>query len=280
MLINTKFEDKDVEEVYSAILKDFYKTFGNDPEGVDDQEIEEWIKKNFEKYMLGDKHIEPENRDEFIEKVTEVLTEAYESADMVDEKWRGNVPGDLVEFVTKLVGKEEDWKRILYLYLDRIFSKDDYSPLPPSRKYLPFDLYAPSLRSEDLTGRIVIAVDTSGSMSAREIGRILGEIDFIRYFVEDIFLIFHDYVIQEVIRPTSLKQYMEGNSIKVRGRGGTSHEDVFRYIEEKDLRPDLFIGFTDGYSIFPKMEPPYPVLWVLTKDHEKPPWGTVIYDGI
>jgi len=178
------------------------------------------------------------------------------------------------------VGKEEDWKRILYLYLDRIFSKDDYSPLPPSRKYLPFDLYAPSLRSEDLTGRIVIAVDTSGSMSAREIGRILGEIDFIRYFVEDIFLIFHDYVIQEVIRPTSLKQYMEGNSIKVRGRGGTSHEDVFRYIEEKDLRPDLFIGFTDGYSIFPKMEPPYPVLWVLTKDHEKPPWGTVIYDGI
>ncbi len=32
---------------------------------------------------------------------------------------------------------------------------------------------------------------------------------------------------------------------------------------------------TDGYADYPKRPPEYPVLWVLTPDHQKPSWGRI-----
>ena len=39
-------------------------------------------------------------------------------------------------------------------------------------------------------------------------------------------------------------------------------------------QPDLLLFFTDGYGDAPKQRPPYPVMWVLTKDGRQPAdWG-------
>jgi predicted metal-dependent peptidase len=37
------------------------------------------------------------------------------------------------------------------------------------------------------------------------------------------------------------------------------------------------IFFTDGYATYPEKPPRYPVLWVLTKDNQTPPFGKVCY---
>ena len=284
IVYNMDFAYMSAEEVYDRIVKQLYNDLGGkNGEEIDEKEAEEWLKKHFSEYFFNDKHglpgefgeqEEDENPEELEEKVREVIGEAYETYS--NSRHRGTLPAGLVDFIEKLSGPKRDWKRILYQYLDRIFSKEDFSPLPPSRKYLPYDLYSPSLKSEEISGRIVIGVDTSGSMSSKEIGNALAEIDFVRFFVEEIFVLFHDVNVQEIVKPHNLKQFLGGKNIKIKGRGGTSHKPLFKYIEDHKLYPDLFIGFTDGYSVFPAKQPNYPVLWVLTKDHQKPPWGRII----
>jgi predicted metal-dependent peptidase len=37
------------------------------------------------------------------------------------------------------------------------------------------------------------------------------------------------------------------------------------------------VFFTDGYANYPDHRPEYPVLWIVTKDHQKPPFGKVAF---
>lgn len=41
------------------------------------------------------------------------------------------------------------------------------------------------------------------------------------------------------------------------------------------MQPYALIYLTDGYADYPEHPPDYPVLWVLTPDHQTPPWGRV-----
>jgi predicted metal-dependent peptidase len=59
---------------------------------------------------------------------------------------------------------------------------------------------------------------------------------------------------------------------KLPGGGGTRFTPVFEWAEWQDRAPDLLVYFTDARGEFPKLEPPYPVIW-LVKGKEKVPWG-------
>jgi predicted metal-dependent peptidase len=49
---------------------------------------------------------------------------------------------------------------------------------------------------------------------------------------------------------------------------------VFAYFNLFRIDPSCLIYITDGYGLAPDNSPPYPVLWILTDDGEKPsPWG-------
>jgi len=178
------------------------------------------------------------------------------------------------------MGKKIHWQRIPYRFLYEVFTKDEYRTFPPSRKYIPFDLYSPTLKNEKSEGCVVVAVDVSGSMSREDIKEALGEINFLKEFVEKIWLILHDVRVTRFLKPQDLRKIFEKEPIKITGRGGTSHPEVFSFIEDNTIRPDLFIGFTDGYSEFPEKKPSYPVIWVVTKDYQEPPWGMVVKMGV
>ena len=46
------------------------------------------------------------------------------------------------------------------------------------------------------------------------------------------------------------------------------------FAEHPEIEPSCFIYITDGFGPAPDNPPPYPVLWLLTGDGEKPaPWG-------
>jgi predicted metal-dependent peptidase len=66
-----------------------------------------------------------------------------------------------------------DWRDVLREFLSR-HARNDYSWLPPSRRYIHRELYLPGLRSEEL-GEVVLAVDTSGSIGQRELARFAAE---------------------------------------------------------------------------------------------------------
>jgi predicted metal-dependent peptidase len=67
----------------------------------------------------------------------------------------------------------------------------------------------------------------------------------------------------------------EGDRVpaKFSGGGGTRTEPVFEKVNELGLQPYALVYLTDGYASYPPIEPEYPVLWVLTPQHERPPWG-------
>ena len=73
----------------------------------------------------------------------------------------------------------------------------------------------------------------------------------------------HKTVVYEFLRKLMMK-----------GGGGTSFIPVFEELIRNNTKPSILIYFTDGYGDYPKKPVrEYPVLWVLTEHHQKPPWG-------
>ncbi len=163
------------------------------------------------------------------------------------------------------------WRSLLARYLIAA-ARDDYSYGRPSRRTGDFIL--PSLRSHQL--EVVVALDTSGSITDGEMDAFIQEIDALKGQVRARLIllpcdaalcpgapwIFEPW--EHFQRPRSLQ-----------GGGGTSFRPVFDWVEAQGMQPDLLLYFTDAQGDFPDREPDYPVVW-LVKGRAEVPWGARI----
>ena len=120
---------------------------------------------------------------------------------------------------------------------------------------------------------VVVALDTSGSISNNEIAEFIGEIDAIKSHLRArITLLACDAKLAEGT-PWQFEPW-EAFELpkKFSGGGGTSFEPVFDWAEQQDRKPDLLVYFTDAQGRFPKIEPAFPVIW-LVKGKTPVPWG-------
>ncbi len=121
---------------------------------------------------------------------------------------------------------------------------------------------------------LVVAIDTSGSMSNKELTAVFGEIDALRAGFEcKITVVQCDAVIQHVQEHDPWDDLvpppLSGARHRVYGRGGTDLRVPFAWLAGRldagTEQPDALIYCTDGYGPFPSREPDsYPVLWILT----------------
>jgi len=180
-------------------------------------------------------------------------------------KRQGNLPADLNMVIPEYFSHKVDWREMLYRYIAS-YAKSTYAFIPPNMKYLYRGIYLPSLSSDLL--RIVIAVDTSGSIDETLLGTFLGEVSSImqRYPNYEIDLITADAKIQ------SHRVFLPGEALEyeVSGGGGTDFRPVFEYIDHYIDYPTLLLYFTDGQGIFPQSEPGYDLLWVMPETREVP----------
>jgi len=69
-------------------------------------------------------------------------------------------------------------------------------------------------------------------------------------------------------------------SIRAAGRGGTSFDPAFRWVEEQGIRPSCLVYLTDGECGYPSQTPNYPVLWAILPGRglsaAQPPFGEVV----
>ena len=169
-----------------------------------------------------------------------------------------------------------DWRALLRLWLhDRI--KSDWSSYPFSKKFIHRGLYMPSLSVES-PGHIVFAIDTSGSMSATDLGEIVAEIrSFRETFPSRLTIIQADASIQSVTKLDEFDGTELPSTMALRGRGGTDFRPVFDWVDNEDSSPStLIIYATDGFGSFPIRTPAYPVIWLLTPgglDSTRLPFG-------
>jgi predicted metal-dependent peptidase len=126
-------------------------------------------------------------------------------------------------------------------------------------------------------GHIVVAVDTSGSISEKELTVFLSELQQIldmskpiRCTVLAIDADVHD--VTELMPDDSLIDNMP----PLKGGGGTSFVPAFEWCTREGIEPATLIYFTDMYGSFPGEVPEYPVIWCSTSKSRPAPFGETI----
>lgn len=131
----------------------------------------------------------------------------------------------------------------------------------PGRSYQP----RPALRPT-----ILVAIDTSLSMTARELSEIARQLRPLSEHAQ-LVVVEHDAAITRV---STFHGGLGGALTQVKGRGGTDLRPVFDPRLLRATHADGVISFTDGDAPLPDHAPTIPVLWMLTKAHDFAcPWG-------
>lgn len=197
-------------------------------------------------------------------------------------KMRGELPAGLEERIDHILESKMNWKQHLNKYITSRIPYD-YSYSRPSNRSISTGFYMPHItKNEQLD--IVVAIDTSGSISQDELGMFLGEmIGIAKSFPQvSMRIIDCDSAIQSdrVVKNGNITKIRE---MTIKGRGGTSHVPVYEYVKSKYPNTKILINFTDGYTDFPERHNwKWDTLWVLTKDgcdENDIPFGEVIKQG-
>jgi predicted metal-dependent peptidase len=180
----------------------------------------------------------------------------------------GRFGGSLARLVDHLLQPRLPWRVLLARYLTAT-ARQDYNFARPSRREGAAIL--PGLKSSHID--LVIALDTSGSISNEELREFATEINALKGQTgARIRLLACD----ERLAPEGPWHFEPWEELVVpsrfQGGGGTRFTPVFEWVENQDRRPDLLVYFTDAEGEFPPSEPSYPVLW-LVKGQAKVPWG-------
>lgn len=180
----------------------------------------------------------------------------------------GKLGGALARLIDHLLQPQLPWRMLLAKYMTAT-ARDDYNYSRPSRRE--GDAIFPSLRSSEID--IVVALDTSGSVSDKEMGEFLAEIDAIKGQVRARVILHACDAQLADDGPWSFEPWEEFKLPReFKGGGGTSFLPVFDWLEREGRRPDLLVYFTDADGAFPVQEPTFPVIW-LVKGKGKVPWG-------
>lgn len=201
------------------------------------------------------------------------VDQALRQGALLAGKLNGNVPREITEAMEAKV----NWKEVLRDFVSSICAdKDNSTWRRPNRRWVDQNVYMPSAIGEAV-GRIVVAVDTSGSIGHAEIGQFLGELVSICNHVqpEGIDLLYWDTAV------CAHEKYDRGDyeaimsSTKPAGGGGTSARCIPKYIEQHKLNPECVIVLTDGY-IDGWGDWKHPVFWGITS-HVTAPCGVSVH---
>ncbi|SMN11833.1 Sll7028 protein [uncultured Candidatus Thioglobus sp.] len=183
----------------------------------------------------------------------------------------GKLNGEFAKLIDFFLQPQVSWQSLLAQYMS-MFARDDFNYSRPSRRQ--GEALLPSFKSHQIN--LVIAIDTSGSISQEEVNEFVSEVDAIKANLRaSITLIACDDKLSEH-SPWYFEAWNELQFPASLGGGkGTNFNPVFDYINTQDSSCDVLIYFTDAKGKFPELEPNYPVMW-LVKGKEKIPWGTRI----
>jgi predicted metal-dependent peptidase len=187
----------------------------------------------------------------------------------------GRLPPGVEQLVNRRLYPRLDWRQILSRFIERS-ARFDYSWMTPNRRYLHQGYYFPSLINSELH-QIVVAVDTSGSISRTEMDQFAAELSAIMdQYPATLHLFYCD---MQVRRHEEVERSELPLRLEPVGGGGTDFRPVFRRIEQEGLQPACLIYLTDlRCHLFPAVEPDYPVLWaqIGDEDHQTPPFGDLL----
>lgn len=206
---------------------------------------------------------------EEVETLAKEVDQAIRQGMIAQSKMNGNKAGGMPRTLSDLMEPQVDWREVLKEFVKSICSaKDASSWRRVNRRFLSADTYMPTLVGERV-GRIVIGVDTSGSIGGKQITTFLSEVCAIAQDVKPshIDLIYWD---AEVASHEEYDEMSVANivtSTKPMGGGGTDPTCLMKYLKDKMIQPECIIMLTDGYIGSWGNEWEAPVLWVIANNN-------------
>jgi predicted metal-dependent peptidase len=208
----------------------------------------------------------------------EALTKEIDQAIRQGAILAGKVGGNVDRSFTDLMSAKVDWKEALREFVSSVSQgKDDSTWRKPNRRWLQHDIYMPSTVSESM-GRVVVAIDTSGSIYGEVLNRFISEVASVMTNMnpEQVDLLYWDsevaghevYGLNDADRMTS--------STKPKGGGGTSPSCITRYMAKHKIDAVCAIILTDGYVGNDwGGQWSCPTLWTITSEIKSPIGQTI-----
>jgi predicted metal-dependent peptidase len=271
-LLDPKYRGMDSQQVFNDLMKQakqgsvHVKTVGDQTgkdvpvdkdgngEGMEGLDEHDWE---------GAKEMDAKEKEALAKDIDQALRQGA----ILAGKMKGNVPRE----VTDALEAKVDWREAMREFVNSFcMDKDESTWRRPSRRWIDQDVYMPSLIGESV-GRIVVAIDMSGSIGTEEIGQFLGEVRKICDTVkpEGIDLLYWD---TDVCQHEKYEQDQLDNllsSTKPKGGGGTDPRCIPRYIKDHKLKPECAVVLTDGYvNEWGSWD--CPTLWGITTDITSP----------
>ena len=171
-------------------------------------------------------------------------------------KKRGNVPGEIegVIIIEEIVRPKFDWRSYVRRFSGtstKVFTKKIRRK--ENRRYDE----NPGLKIK-MKQHMLLAIDTSGSVSNAELTEFMNEIHHIYKAGVDITIVQCDTSIN------SIEEYKGKNELNVKGRGGTEFDPVLDYYNANQKKYTSLVYFTDG-ECYTSVKPKGRILWVLSE---------------
>jgi predicted metal-dependent peptidase len=192
-------------------------------------------------------------------------------------KAMGKLPAELNRALSALLEPQVDWSEKIRAIFSRKVGSGTFDWRKPDRRLITRDIYAPG-RSGFGCGTVVVGIDTSGSIGAKELDMFMAEMAGILEDVKPkrLVLMWCDAKVHRVDEAEEASDLMTIRSKGAPGGGGTAFEPVFDKIDKLELQPEALVYLTDGLGSFPKAAPNYPVIWGNIYQGSKYPFGEVV----
>ena len=187
------------------------------------------------------------------------LEDLVKNAAMQAKLAGANIPPSIAKQLEAIYNPQVHWATVLERIVGS-YKREDYSWLRFNKAYFAHGIVLPTLYNESI-GDIVVAVDTSGSISDDAYQHILGNLTFIHSNLHPSKL----HLVQFTDSIHNTMESEEGDDLNEgifeRVNGGTDVNPVFDWVENQGIKPEVMIVFTDMYMPVVRHDPSYPVVW-------------------
>jgi hypothetical protein len=264
-LLDRRFEGMTTKHVFEILRKE-QKERGE--KGGDE------VGEGFDEHGWEDAHgMTEQEKEELTREIDRALRQGQIAA---QKAGKGN--GDMERAISELLKPKVDWKALLREFITSTCNNKDVSSWRKvNRRFVGHDIYMPSLIGESV-GRVVVGVDTSGSIGGTILNRFLSEVKALADEVkpEAIDLLYWDTNVagHEVYDRSNMGSLVD--STKPKGGGGTDPSCVTPYLKHKQIKPECIIMLTDGCIGSDWGTYDVPVLWVVVGSDAVAPVGKTI----
>ena len=274
MLYDSKYRGMSSEEIYDDLMKNVKKINldqlveqlldehldGNDGEGDGDGDGD--------KDGKGRPRLSEEEKQQIRDEIREAVLNAAQ------QSGAGNLPAGVKRLIKDLTESVIDWRSLLEQQIQSTI-KSDFTWMKPSRKGWHMDAIMPGM----LPGTqidICVAIDTSGSISERDIKDFMAEIKGIMEAYDEYKI--HVWCFDtEIYNPQifTSENLEDIANYQPAGGGGTDFMANYEWMKANNIEPKKFVMFTDGMPFGEWGDEQYcDVCWIIKGNPGcEPPFG-------